>query len=658
MLTFFFNYSPSFLSTMSSRQVLGTTLADSGTFSAPDAQSDSEYAKLLEQDRIKTILNSDASLDMLLTRLKQSISTGEEFSKYIKKRALIEDDHYNQLKKFAGHSRTSMKNANTKLKNDSFGNKLDAIIEFDEKLFSVGSSYVKALNVMYDEITSLCQTISKSRKFIKEEGKRKEKECAEAISAAEKAKQKYHHLCDDLEKLKTSDPNKKSFSLKNKSAEQQEDDLQRKVDLADQDYKSKVTSCKKMKDEIMMIHRPTNSKKLKNLILETDIALNVQLQKFATWNETLIMNSGVLISPLQSSKPSMKSLASSIDNEKDLYQYLIKYEKTPSNKALVPVEYIVHPSLARNNPQLKTVPNKPFLNNTSSNGTSKPNGTFTSSSHNPHLDDVPISSPVVGSLSVPVASKAFPALPNPSTQIENPPAATYNSLDPGSHPNTPDLNGPKSLNTQLNHLSQPTFGVSVEEIIQFAGIDNVPLVVKKCIDVIEAYGLDIEGIYRTSGNKTTVQHLKDSIDLKFTNYLLIGNNIDPSNVLDADIYCVASLLKVYFASLPEPLLTNEYCQSFIETVKSLDETYIAKKLHHLVYNLPDGAYFTLRALIFHLNKVASHQQNNRMAPKSLAIIWGPAILNDNSMSPQDLSYKTKVVEELMLIANEIFDTEE
>lgn len=643
---------------MSSRQVLGTTLADSGTFSAPDAQSDSEYAKLLEQDRIKTILNSDASLDMLLTRLKQSISTGEEFSKYIKKRALIEDDHYNQLKKFAGHSRTSMKNANTKLKNDSFGNKLDAIIEFDEKLFSVGSSYVKALNVMYDEITSLCQTISKSRKFIKEEGKRKEKECAEAISAAEKAKQKYHHLCDDLEKLKTSDPNKKSFSLKNKSAEQQEDDLQRKVDLADQDYKSKVTSCKKMKDEIMMIHRPTNSKKLKNLILETDIALNVQLQKFATWNETLIMNSGVLISPLQSSKPSMKSLASSIDNEKDLYQYLIKYEKTPSNKALVPVEYIVHPSLARNNPQLKTVPNKPFLNNTSSNGTSKPNGTFTSSSHNPHLDDVPISSPVVGSLSVPVASKAFPALPNPSTQIENPPAATYNSLDPGSHPNTPDLNGPKSLNTQLNHLSQPTFGVSVEEIIQFAGIDNVPLVVKKCIDVIEAYGLDIEGIYRTSGNKTTVQHLKDSIDLKFTNYLLIGNNIDPSNVLDADIYCVASLLKVYFASLPEPLLTNEYCQSFIETVKSLDETYIAKKLHHLVYNLPDGAYFTLRALIFHLNKVASHQQNNRMAPKSLAIIWGPAILNDNSMSPQDLSYKTKVVEELMLIANEIFDTEE
>lgn len=210
----------------------------------------------------------------------------------------------------------------------------------------------------------------------------------------------------------------------------------------------------------------------------------------------------------------------------------------------------------------------------------------------------------------------------------------------------------------MNQYAQPTFGVSIEEVIQYAGIDNVPLVVKRCIDVIESYGLDIEGIYRTSGNKTTVQQLKESIDSNFANYLLIGNNIDPNNVLDADIYCTASLMKIYFASLPEPLLTSACYQSFIETVKSTDETFIAKKLHHLVYNLPDGAYFTLRALIFHLNKVAAHQHNNRMTAKSLAIIWGPALLNDNSMSPQDLSHKTKVVEELMLIANEIFDADE
>lgn len=121
---------------------------------------------------------------------------------------------------------------------------------------------------------------------------------------------------------------------------------------------------------------------------------------------------------------------------------------------------------------------------------------------------------------------------------------------------------------------------------------------------------------------------------------------------------MALLLKLYFASLPEPLLTRDCCQSFIETVKSMDEAYVAKKLHHLVFKLPDGAYFTLRALIFHLNKVASHEATNRMNAKLLAIIWGPAILNNDLLNPQDLAYKARVVEELMRIANEIFDTDE
>lgn len=630
--------------------------------------TNAESSTLLEQDRIQNFLNSDGSLDVLLNRLKQSITTGEEFSKFVKKKALIEDEHYNQLKKFASHTRTTMKGS-AKLKNDSFSNKLDSIIEFDEKLFNVGSSYVKALNVMYDELTSLIGTVSRSRKTIKEESKRKEKECLDAIMSAEKAKQKYFHLCDDLEKLKSSDPNKKSFSLKNKSAEQQEDDLQRKVDASDQDYKLRVTTCKKLKDEILMMHRPASSKKLKNLILEMDIAMNVQLQKYATWNENLIMNSGVLISPLRqegSSKTSMKALASSIDNEKDLYNYLIKYEKQPSNKSLVPVEYRVHPSIAKTQK-----PSKPFLNNSNSTNNTNVAPGFNNSGSN-RGESITNNNKAINNANMPnnTTNSSFSAPSNKNAQAsklnsdshehhdDEPSNQTYSSLDPASSPNTPDLNGPRSLSSQLNQATQPTFGASIENVIQFAGIDNVPLVVKKCIEVIENYGMDIEGIYRKSGNVTTVQNLKDSIDQKFTNYLLIGNNIDANNVLDADIYCIASLLKCYFTSLPEPLLTKEYYQSFIETVKSLDETYIAKKLHHLVFNLPDGAYFTLRALIFHLNKVAADEAPNRMTTKSLAIIWGPALLNDNSMSPQDLSYKSKVVEELMLIANEIFDTDD
>jgi hypothetical protein len=420
-------------------------------------------------------------------------------------------------------------------------------------------------------------------------------------------------------------------------------------------------ACKKLKDEIMVIHRPTNNKKLKNLILELDIAMNVQLQKYVTWSENLIMNTGVLICPIQSSKASMKSVVSSIDNEKDLYDYLIKHERDSVPKTLTPVEYVIHPSLAR---QQKA--HKPFLNNQKQDHTnvqaaldsSTPSAPLTTSTfaansastNNYNYNQSAANTPVVSKSAVPSTFAAPEQLGQQTPQIDEsrPSNYTYNSLDPAT---SSDLHGPKKLH------SQPTFGVSIEEVIQFAGIDNVPLVVKRCLDVIENYGLDIEGIYRTSGNKATVQQLKESIDDNFTNYLVIGNNIDPSNIHDADIYCVASLLKLYFASLPEPLLTAEYYHSFIETVKSQDQLSVAKKLHHLVYNLPDGAYFTLRSLIFHLNKVAANESSNRMTAKSLAIIWGPAILNDNSMNAQDLSYKSKVVEELMIIANDIFDTD-
>lgn len=599
--------------------------------------STQDTTELLEQDAVKNFMTSDGALEVLLVRLKQSLNTGDEIAKYVKKKAMIEDEHYGQLKKVAVNLRSSMK-ASRQLKSDTFLAQFDQIVEFDEKLYSVGSSYVAALNVMYDEILSLMQTVSRLRKQIKDECKKKERDCSDAIALADKAKQKYFHLCDDLEKVKTGDPNKKLF-LSNKTAEQQEDDLQRKVDLADQEYRLKAASCRKLKDELLMVHRPMYSKKLKNLILEMDIALNVQLQKYATWSETLIMKSGVMISPLQAGKPSMKLLAAKIDNERDLYNYIMKNLKSPTNKSLVPVEYVAHPLFAK-----ATKPATPFFK--PHDGNSNTSGSQSNNNLNNSINNANVSS-VTQTTSGNNANTSFNS--NSSGNTNNI-GYGYSSLDPAT---TPELNGAKLI----AQISQATFGESIEDVIQYAGIDNVPLVVKRCIDVIENYGLDIEGIYRTSGNKTTVQQLRASIDANFANYLLIGNNIDPNNVLDADIYCTTSLLKLYFMSLPEPLLTAEYYPEFIETVKSSDELFIAKKLHHLVFKLPDGAYFTLRALIFHLNRVVAHQSSNRMTAKNLSLIWGPALMNDHSMSPQDLSYKSKVIDELMLIANEIFETD-
>lgn len=600
-----------------------------------------EASQLLMLDAIKTFMTSDGAVEVLLTRLKQSLNTGDEIAKYVKKKAMIEDEHYGQLKKTAVNLRAHMK-ASRQLKCDTFLAQFDLMVEVDEKLYKVGSAYVAALNVMYDEIMSLISTVTRLRKHIKDECKKKERDCTDAIAQADKAKQKYHHLCDDLEKFKTGDPNKKLF-LSNKTAEQQEDDLQVKVDMVDQEYRLKAAACSKLKDELLMIHRPMLTKELKNLILEMDIALNVQLQKFATWSETLIMNSGVMIAPLQPGKSSMKLFASKIDNERDLCDYIMKNLKHPTNKALVPVEYVAHPLFGK-----ATKPATPFFKPHRDRIQKATNTTPSASSNNLYSNvnssTANTTGAAVTSENGGIAKSSFKSVDSGSLGYG------YSSLDPAP---SPDPKGP----TSLSPANQLTFGVSIEEVIEYAGIDKVPLVVKRCIDVIDSYGLDIEGTYRTSGNKTTVLQLRNSIDANYTNYLLIGGNIDPNNVLDSDIYCTASLLKMYFTSLPEPLLTTELHEQFMETVRSPDELYIAKKLHHLVFKLPDGAYFTLRALIFHLNRVVAHLDKNRMTAKALSIIWGPALMNDHSMSPQDLSYKSKIVDELMLIANDIFETE-
>lgn len=693
------------------------------------SSNDTEAAGLLELAPIVAFMNGDGALDALLSRLKKSIGTGDEFAKYIKKRAQIEDEHYIQLKKLGSTMRMQYAKNQENLKHDSFSRSFDLIVRFDEDLMDAGGAYVKALNTMYDQLVALVGTVTRSRKTIKDDAKRKEKECLDAIQLAEKAQQKYYHLCDDLKRLRSSESGKRSgFSLKNKTAEQQEDELQQKVNAADQDYKDKVAVCKKAKNDILNVHRPSYTKKLKELILEIDIAMNVQLQMFATWNENLVMKSGVLISPLQNTttKKSMKQYASDINSEMDLYNYLLKAALAPPTNKLVPVEYRVHSSFANT----KKLATKPFLNNTSAGlasaasgttsglasglasgvasgavlgaaATSIPNNSFnqsttststavpssvggattnknfnTSTSTAPYPESFNLPN-MGGSHLSPSYNQSGPGYPTSpldasfldragnspqnSFRHESPSSGPYSSLDPNaSSAATPVIGDGGFQNTNIQSVvpaySRPTFGVPIEDLIQFAGVDSVPLIVNRCIQVIEAHGLNLEFIYRTNGNKSAIELMKREIDNNFANYVIIGNDIDSDNVMDAQIYTVASLLKMYFAQLPEPLLTNDHIQLFLETMKLQDEVYKAKKLHHLVFSLPDGAYYTLRAILFHLIRVASHKHNNKMSSNALATVWWPALLHDDS-NPEDVDTKALLIEELMVIAPEIFEVD-
>lgn len=58
---------------------------------------------------------------------------------------------------------------------------------------------------------------------------------------------------------------------------------------------------------------------------------------------------------------------------------------------------------------------------------------------------------------------------------------------------------------------KPVFGVSLEELLKRDG-SAIPLVVYQCIQAVDLYGLEVEGIYRLSGSSTHVNKLRAIFD--------------------------------------------------------------------------------------------------------------------------------------------------
>jgi hypothetical protein len=96
------------------------------------------------------------------------------------------------------------------------------------------------------------------------------------------------------------------------------------------------------------------------------------------------------------------------------------------------------------------------------------------------------------------ASQQYPQATTSSVYSNGDSVNSHNSqsIHPGSHP-------PRSTGL--------TFGVELSEQEVVPGTE-IPKVVQKCTEAIEAFGLDQVGIYRLSGTTSKVQQLKAALD--------------------------------------------------------------------------------------------------------------------------------------------------
>jgi Rho-type GTPase-activating protein 1/2 len=109
--------------------------------------------------------------------------------------------------------------------------------------------------------------------------------------------------------------------------------------------------------------------------------------------------------------------------------------------------------------------------------------------------------------------------------------------------------------------------------------------------------LDYEGIYRKtggSGQSKIITQLFERGD--YASFDLRDN--DRFN----DICSVTSVLKTYFRSLPDPLLTFDMHDRFIYAASQKDLAVKAAKLSELIAELPKEHYYTTRALMLHLHR--------------------------------------------------------
>ncbi|KAH8119286.1 RhoGAP-domain-containing protein [Phellopilus nigrolimitatus] len=179
----------------------------------------------------------------------------------------------------------------------------------------------------------------------------------------------------------------------------------------------------------------------------------------------------------------------------------------------------------------------------------------------------------------------------------------------------------------------------------------VPVIVEKCIDAVEALGMDYEGIYRKTGG---------SGQSKAITSLFERGNYEAFDLCDTDsfndISSVTSVLKNYFRSLPNPLLTYGLHEAFVGAAGVKDTQIKGQALKDLVRQLPAEHYHTLARLMTHLHRVQLQADVNLMTARNLGVIFGPTLMRSQDPSREfaDMAGKSLSVEWLIENAPSVF----
>ncbi|KAH6592406.1 hypothetical protein BASA50_008022 [Batrachochytrium salamandrivorans] len=187
----------------------------------------------------------------------------------------------------------------------------------------------------------------------------------------------------------------------------------------------------------------------------------------------------------------------------------------------------------------------------------------------------------------------------------------------------------------------PIFGATISDAVLRNKIGrnphaNSPHVVFRCIEFLDAQGIDEVGIYRLSGSTTEINQLRRRFNT--------GEDVDVLS-LSPDPNAVASLFKAYIRELPENLLTDKLLEDFMAPFSkySQDDALFPPHLTDTDYHpitsdqktiesiaatlsqLAPQNYTVLSLLFSHLSRVSSRHAINKMGISNLMVVWTPTL---------------------------------
>ncbi|KAM8817195.1 rho GTPase-activating protein 44 isoform 4-T4 [Rhynchonycteris naso] len=164
-------------------------------------------------------------------------------------------------------------------------------------------------------------------------------------------------------------------------------------------------------------------------------------------------------------------------------------------------------------------------------------------------------------------------------------------------------------------VEKPSFGKALEEHLAISGRE-VAFPIEACVTMLLECGLQEEGLFRVAPSASKLKKLKAALDCCVVDV----------QEYSADPHAIAGALKSYLRELPEPLMTFELYDEWIQASNIQEQDKRLQALWNACEKLPKANHNNIRYLIKFLSKLSEYQDINKMTPSNMAIVLGPNLL--------------------------------